>query len=411
MRDIVIIHKTNISNGMEKKYLIVNRGSASEKYAIYTKEKCLGFLHMEKLEIGDGYLGTLYIDGIKEEKSITKKEFQNSLNYALNIFINSQIISSKADISGIGIRIVAPGKHFQDDKVIDKVYEQYLKKILHDAPLHILPTFKMIQGLKKMFKGVPIVGVSDSDIHDTIPDKAKYYPLPFAFAEKHEIQKYGYHSISIESILHRLKAEEGRIPGKLIICHIGSGVSITAVKDGKSIENSMGYTPLEGLMMATRAGDIDPGVITLISDSFGFFKGNKLKEYLNKKCGLFGVSEKSSDIRDLIKLEKEGNVQAKLALDMYVYRIQKYIGSYYVALGGLDTIIFTATVGERSFVMRERICNDLEVLGVKINKIRNNQSEGINAEIESVDSKVKILVRKTDEVEQIARDTVRVLGL
>jgi acetate kinase len=402
---------------MEKKYLIVNRGSASEKYAVYTKEKRLAFLHIEKAENDKcDYVSTLFLDGNKkEEKCVTKKEFNDSLDYAMETFFNNQIIAgknvkeAKKEIVGIGIRIVAPGKHFQDDKIIDAVYEAEIKKVLHDAPLHIMPTFEMIQILKKAFKNIPIVGISDSDFHDTIPDKAKYYGLPWADTEKHNIQKYGYHGISVESILNKIKTE-GPIPEKLIICHIGSGVSLTAVNNGKSIENSMGFTPLEGVMMATRAGDIDPGVIALIADNFGFFRGNKLKQYLNKKCGLLGVSGKSSDVRDLIKLEKGGDAQAKLALDMYAYKIQKCIGAYFVALGGLDSIIFTATVGERSFIMRERICSGLNALGIKINTEVNNQSEGVDADISAVDSQIKVLVRKTDEMGQIARDTINTLN-
>jgi len=393
---------------MVKKYLVVNRGSASEKYAIYTKEKCLGFLHLEELETGGEYLSTLYLGEQKEIKSVTKKEFENSLNYGLSIFIEKGIITNKEEIAGIGIRIVAPGKHFQDDKIIDSIYEKEIKKVLHDAPLHILPTFEMISLLRKTLKKIPIVGISDSDFHDTIPDYAKYYGLPLEDSKKYQIQKYGYHGISIESILSKLKSE-GVIPAKLIICHIGSGVSVTAIKDGKCIENSMGFTPLEGVMMATRAGDIDPGVIAMISENLGL-KGKKLKDYLNKKCGLLGVSGKSSDVRELLKLENS-DAQAKLALDMYVYRLQKCIGSYFVALGGLEEIIFTATVGERSFIIRERVCRGLEVLGVKIDSTKNNQSVGVNADISAVDSKVKILVRKTDEMGQIARDTINILGL
>jgi len=303
---------------------------------------------------------------------------------------------------------VAPGRHFQDDKIIDKIYEKEMKKVIHNAPLHLLPTYEMFLNLKKVLKNVPVVGVSDSDFHDTLPAKAKYYALSFDDTKKYQIERYGYHGISIESILHKLKGELGKLPERLIICHIGSGVSITAVKTGKSIENSMGFTPLEGVMMATRAGDIDPGTIAFLSESLGL-KGKKLRDYLNKKCGLLGVSGQSSDVRDLLRLEKEGDTQSKLALDIYVYHLQKCIGSYYVALNGLDAIIFTATVGERSFVIRERICDGLAVLGIKINKEKNNQSVGIDADISNFDSKVKVLIRKTDEMGQIARDTINVL--
>lgn len=393
---------------MANKYLIVNRGSASEKYAIYTAEKCLGFWHLEKSETGTDYVGTLYIGEQKEVKTLTKKEFENSLKYALAGFIAKGILADQKEVIGIGIRIVAPGKHFQDDKIIDKAYEKEIKKVVHDAPLHLLPTYEMIETLKKTFKNIPLVGVSDSDFHDTIPDKAKYYGLPFADSQKLDIQKYGYHGISIESVLNKLQTEIGSLPSRLIICHIGSGVSVTAVRDGKSVENSMGFTPLEGVMMATRAGDIDPGVLAFLTDNLGL-KGKKLKEYLNKKCGLLGVSGKSSDVRDLIRLEKEGDSQARLALDMYAYHLQKYIGSYFVVLGGLDILIFTATVGERSFIMREKICQGLESLGVKLDKIKNDNSESVDVDISAVDSKVKVLVRKTDEMGQIAKDTVQIL--
>ncbi|MGB8815749.1 MAG: acetate/propionate family kinase [Minisyncoccia bacterium] len=392
-----------------KKYLIVNRGSASEKYAIYTKEKSLAFLHLEKPERGCNYVRTLYIDNKKDTKCITEKEFEDSLNYALSLFKTVGIISGREEISGIGIRIVAPGEYFQDDKIIDKKYIKEIKNILDDAPLHLLPTYDEILRLNKIFKNVPIVGVSDSDFHNTLPDRASYYGLPFEDTQKYHIKKYGYHGISIESILNKLKTENRTIPSKLIVCHIGSGVSVTAIKNGRSIENSMGFTPLEGVMMATRGGDIDPGTVAFVSDKLGI-KGKKLKDYLNKKCGLLGVSGKSSDVRDLIRLEKESDLRAKLALDMYVYRLQKCIGSYFVALGGLDAIVFTATVGERSFVMREKICRDLEILGIKINIEINNKSEGVDVDISAIDSKVSVLVLKTDEMEQITRDTIRVLG-
>jgi acetate kinase len=394
---------------MEKKYLIVNSGSASEKYAIYAKEKCLAFLHLEKPETGCDYISTLYIDGKKEEKCITEKEFKDSLNYGISIFKTIGVISSKEEIVGIGIRIVAPGKYFQGDKIIDKSYEKEIKNILQDTPLHILPTYEKILLLRKILKNIPIVGVSDSDFHSTISEKVSNYGLPSQDSEKYNIKKYGYHGISIESILNKLRLGKNSIPPKLIVCHIGSGVSITAIKDGKSIDTSMGFTPLEGVIMATRAGDIDPGIIAFISEKLGL-KGKKLKDYLNKKCGLLGISEKSSDVRDLLKMEKEGDVKSRLALDMYVYRLQKYIGSYFVALGGLDTIIFTATVGERSFIMRERICRGLEVLGIKIDIEKNNKSEGIDADITATDSKVSVLVLKTNEMDQIAKDAISILG-
>jgi len=394
---------------MENKYLIVNRGSASEKYAVYTKEKCLAFLHLEKTDQCNDFVSTLYINNNKVEECITKKEFNNSLNYALGLFIKNGVLVDKKEIIGIGIRIVAPGEYFQKDKIIDKIYEKEIKKVIQDAPLHILPTYEAIRDLRKMFKSVSIIGVSDSSFHITSPAKAKYYAIPFSDSEENRIQRFGYHGISVKSVINSLQVSQDRLPERIIVCHIGGGVSLTAIKDGQSVENSMGFTPLEGAMMATRGGDIDPGAIAFLSDNLGL-RGQKLVNYLNKNCGLLGVSGKSSDIRDLIKLESEGEARAKLALEMFVYRIQKYIGAYFVVLGGLDTIIFTATVGERSFIIRERICNGLESLGVKIDKTVNNQSEGVEADISAPDSLIKVLVRITSEMDQIAREAIALLG-
>lgn len=391
------------------KYLVVNKGSASEKYAIYDGENRLAFLHLETSDGGCNFVGNLFVGEIKEEKCITKKEFKNSLNYAVDLFISKNIIKDKKEISGIGIRIVAPGDFFYDDKKIDKEYEKEIKKAIKEAPLHLAPAYDEILKLKKVFKSVPIVGVSDSDFHDTMPDKAKLYPISKEDTQKFNLKRHGYHGTSIESILEKIKKEKGGLPSKMIVCHIGGGVSVTAIKDGKSIDTSMGFTPLEGVMMATRGGDIDPGAIAKLSEKF-VFRPNAFKQYLNKNCGLLGVSGKSSDVRDLIKLEKDGDKDAKLALDMYAYKIQKYIGGYFVALGGLDALVFSATVGERSFVMREKICSELGVLGVKINIETNNKSDSVDVDISAVDSKVKVWVVKTDEMNQIAKDTIRILS-
>lgn len=393
---------------MDKKYLIINRGSASEKYAVYSAGQPEAFLHLERSTDEKDYVSTFVYGDKKEVLNITKKDFENSLLYCLQTFKATGIIKTNLDISAVGIRVVAPGTALQADQIITSQYEKNLKKVLPDAPLHLLPTYEMILQLRKLFRNTPIVGISDSDFHQTIPAQAYTYPLPAKDAEKLQLRKYGYHGISVESVLYKLQMGGKPLPGRVIVCHIGSGVSVTAVKDGKSIENSMGYTPLEGAMMATRGGDLDPGVVAIISYELGL-RGTKLKNYLNKKCGLLGVSGHSSDVRDLIQLEQSGNAPAKLALDMYAYKLQKIIGSYYTVLGGLDQLVFTATVGERSFIMRERICAGLTVLGVKINTEINNQTEGVDADISAVDSTVKVSVLKTDEMGQMARDTVKVL--
>jgi acetate kinase len=277
------------------------------------------------------------------------------------------------------------------------------------APLHISMTIDEVKKIKKVFGDITIVGISDSAFHEPMSKSVERYALPKEITEKYEIQRYGYHGTSVKSILYKLGETLGPLPRKIIICHLGSGVSVNAIKDCRSFETSMGFTPLEGAIMATRAGDLDPGVVSYLSENLGL-RGEKLREFLNNKCGLLGISGKSSSIKDLVNLESKGDKDAKLALEMYVHRIKKYIGSYFAVMGGADMLVFSATVGERSTVIRERICEGLDVLGIKIDKEKNNKSIGINVDISGTGSRVKVMIIKTDEMSQMARDTRSVLG-
>lgn len=393
---------------MSKKYLIVNTGSASKKYAIYDENGEVAFIHLETEE--SGYISTVRFSGNFEKVQITKDNFDKSLVYLLGVLKSKNIIADKKELSGIGIRVVAPGMFFQKNGIIDKEYLKKLEDAKKKAPLHLEMIFTEIQNLKKFFGNeIKIVGASDSEFHSTMLEKAKHYAIDSRDAEKHEIYRYGYHGISAASIVNKLK-KSNNLPSKIIICHIGGGVSVMAVKDGKSIDTSMGFTPLEGMIMANRVGDIDSGAVVYLSEVLKL-NGIKLLQYLNKKCGLFGLSNSlSGDVRDLFKAEEENkNTLATRALDIYAYKIQKQIGSYFVALGGLDMLVFSGTVGERSFRMRKRICKGLESLGIILDQDINDCTDGKDCIMSTGDSKVRIEVVKTDEMTQIAEETREII--
>jgi acetate kinase len=271
--------------------------------------------------------------------------------------------------------------------------------------------FTELKNLKSFFGGkIRIVGISDSEFHADMPEKAKNYAIYSEDAAKYEIYRYGYHGISARSIINKLQ-KKNNLPDKIVICHIGGGVSIMAVKGGKSIDTSMGFTPLEGMVMANRVGDIDSGAVVYLSEVLKI-KGLKLRQYLMKKCGLFGLSGGlSNDVRDLFKAEEINNDKnAKKALDTYVYKIQKQIGASFVALGGLDMLVFSGTVGERSFRMRKRICHGLSALGIVIDDQINECMDGVDCVLNKTESKVRIEVVNTDEMNEIAIETQKMLS-
>jgi acetate kinase len=255
----------------------------------------------------------------------------------------------------------------------------------------------------------PIVGVSDSAFHASLPDEYKFYGIPIKDSRALGLYRCGYHGISVQSVVSQTEKIIGYLPEKVIVCHLGGGASITAVRKGQSLNTTMGFTPLEGLVMATRVGDIDPGAVLYLMEKLGKDK-KALGAYFNNDCGLLGLSGKSDDIRKLLVLEQAGNYDAQLALKIYVNKIKQYIGQMAAVLGGLDLLILAGTVGERSFIIRERICAGLEFLGLQLDKKLNNQSEGIEVSLEVVNSPVKILVVKTDEMAEIAKAAYKLVG-
>ena len=367
---------------MEKKYLIVNIGSVSKKYALFEGSVEKESAHFEKDEM----------DLIDFENACEK--FLESVD--------------KEDIAGIGLRIVASGSYFRENRLIDNVYLENLEEAKEKAPLHLEPLIKEIQKLTEMLPGTPMAGISDSAFHADLPKHSSLYSIPQEDAREADVYRFGYHGISIQSILREIQENEGSVPARIIVAHLGGGASITAIKDDKSFDTSMGTTPLEGLPMATRVGNIGAGALIQLAKSKKMDL-EELNEYLNTKCGLLGLSDKTGHIKELLDLEENGDKDATLALDIFVHNIKKYIGAYTAVLGGLDMIVLSGTISERSSTMREKILGGLEYLGIEIDKEKNNDLINDEGYIEAENSKVKIKVAKTNEIEEIALKTEELL--
>lgn len=384
------------------KILSVNPGSASRKFAIYDGDKRLFLVHIET-EKGK-YILNLEVNDGKETQEISETDYKNDVEFVLNMAKVRGVISGKSDISGIGVRIVAPGEYFYSHNPIDAEFEQKLAEAEEEAPLHIRPIREELQKLDSAMPGVKKIAVSDSAFHAPLPAHARLYAIPKAAAQKYNIYRFGYHGISVQSVVKKIPALTGSIPERVIICHLGSGSSITAVKGGKSVDTSMGFTPLEGLPMGTRVGDIDAGALIYLGQKLSLDYA-QLEKYLNKQSGFLGISGKTADVRELLELEKSGDPDAALALKIFVYKIQKYIGAYAAAMGGVDLVVFTATIGERSVIMRERIASGLEFMGVALDSLKNTTPAG-DAFVGN-----KLAVIATDELGEIARETAVALGI
>jgi acetate kinase len=394
---------------MDKKYLIVNTGSASKKYALYSGlpgqgETEVFRAHFEK---EDGNFVVTVKTETEEKMNVTDKDYQSSVEYVLNLLKTKKLIEEARNIDMVGLRVVAPGMYFLENKIIDEEYSNNLQKAKEEAPLHIAPVISELEQLQNDLPCTPVFGVSDSAFHKTMPERSKRYTLPEDVASKFGIYRYGYHGISMRSVLSKVKDMAGELPARIIICHLGGGSTVSAIENGMSIDTSMGFTPLEGLPMATRIGNIDAGAVIYLAQKMGKSL-EELETYFNSNCGLLGLSGKSSDVRELIELEKNGDAGAKFALESFAYHIKKYIGAYMAALGGLDMLVFAGTIGERSFIMRNRICNGLQNLGIVLDADTNNANVSQDGFINSENSAVKIAVVTTDEMKEIAKETINI---
>lgn len=353
---------------MEPLILAANPGSASRKYALFKKGRLVASIIFEHK---NGYItgsistkkNTINLDGQVDHLSQAPEKI-------VSILKKARIIRRQKDIARVGLRVVAPSGYFLDDHLLDDETLAKLDYLEPLVPLHIKATLQEAKNLKRHLLDVPIILVSDSAFHITKPDYAWNYAIPLEDADRLEIKRFGYHGISVSSVVDKLKIKN-KLPTKLIVCHLGSGASITAVKDGKSLDNSMGYSPLEGLVMATRSGSIDAVAALTLKRALSL-NYDQFENYLNSSCGLKGISGSSADIRELLVSENNGDYRAGLALRMYVYHIQQAIGQMATTLNGVDGLVFTGTVGARSAVMRERILTGLDYLGLELEKPKND---------------------------------------
>lgn len=375
--------------------LVVNTGSTSKKYALYSAKTLRVFAHFEAVDTKYAY--TLTRDGQTKAESISKETYDGALTTFL-----AELAAQGLAPSVVGVRIVAPGTFFTKHRHIDATYIQHLEAIQPYAPLHITPALAEIQNIRRVLPRIKMIGASDSAFHCTIPDAHKRYSIPKEDAESLDIYRFGYHGLSVASVMRRLPDVllDAESP-KTIVCHVGGGVSVTALKNGQSIDTSMGFSPVSGLHMGTRTGDIDPGALMYVAERKNF-NLDQLRAYINTEGGLRGVYG-ASDMREVLKGYEANEPDARLAIEMFSSRIKKHIGAGIALLGGLDTLVLTATAVERNSQLRSLLLEDLEHFGIALDEEKNTQkNEGENRAIQKEGGKVTIAVVHTDEMEEIA---------
>lgn len=368
---------------------------------------------VEKVGLKGSFLKFPLPDGDKVVLEGEILEHKSGIEYILGVLTSEKYgcIRSLDEIDAVGHRVVHGGEEFNKSVLItDEVLEKVVECI-EIAPLHNPPNLAGINAVKDLMGDVPQVAVFDTAFHQTMPPKAYMYGLPYSLYEKYAIRRYGFHGTSHRYVTHRV-CEFLNVPyesQKIISAHIGNGGSLAAVKEGKSIDTSMGMTPVEGLLMGTRVGDVDAGVLSFMMEKENVGP-QTMSTIVNKFSGLQGVSGVSSDMRELHAAIDEGNQRADLAYDMFTYRIKKYVGAYAAALDGFDILVFTGGIGENDFRVREAVCDGLQFMGIKIDKQRNEDVRGDEGIISADDSKIKIVVVPTDEEFMIASDTMQIVG-
>lgn len=390
------------------KILVINAGSSSLKYQLIdmTDESVVLKGVCERISFSGSTLTQKTFD--KRETFIqsdmpTHKE-------ALELVIKAMLDPEKgalkdiSEIGAVGHRVLHSGEDFKKSVVIDDEVIKICEKNAELGPLHMPGEIACIKSCREVMPNVPMVAVFDTTFHSTMPAKAYMYGIPYEVYDKYKIRKYGFHGTSHKFVSEETAKLLGDKNAKIIVCHLGNGSSVSAVKDGKCQDTSMGFTPLEGLVMGTRSGDIDPAAVEFMRVKLGL-SPEEVVNYLNKKCGMLGISGFSSDMRDNTEAMLNGNERAKLAIEMVAYRVKKYVGSYIAVLGGVDAIVFTGGIGEHSFRVREMVMAGMEYCGAKLDKKKNEEYGSDVGYINTEDSKVKIIVLPTNEELSIARET------
>lgn len=392
------------------KILVLNCGSSSVKYKLINTDTDVTMAEggVEKIGLPDGFLKFKRPDGSKQIKELGLIDHKQGVEAILDILTDPKegCIKSFNEIDAVGHRVVHGGEKFNQSVLITDEVIQQVKDCYDLAPLHNPANITGIEAITALMPGVPQVGVFDTAFHQTMPAKSYMYALPYKFYTEDGVRRYGFHGTSHRYVSQRAYEFLGLDPenSKIVTCHIGNGGSITAVLNGKSVDTSMGLTPTEGLMMGTRVGDVDPGVITYLMNKHGYTSAD-IQRIINKESGVAGVTEISNDMREIEAADNAGNERAHMALEMYEQRIIKYIGAYAAEMGGIDAIIFTGGVGENQTGVRKNVCAPLAFMGVKLNNELNAVTRGTETVISADDSKVKVAVIPTDEELMIARDT------
>ena len=395
------------------KILVVNCGSSSLKYQLIDMEteNVMAKGYLEKIGLPDSFL-THTVNGEKHkiEKVISNHEEGMELVLSQLLDENYGVISDLKEIDAVGHRVVHGGEKFSGSVLITDEVVETIKECIPLAPLHNPAGITGIEACKKALPGVPMVGVFDTAFHQTLPKQAYMYAIPYEYYDKYKVRKYGFHGTSHKFVSKRV-AEVMNKPIedlKIVTCHLGQGASLCAVDGGKSIDTTMGLTPLAGVPMGTRSGDIDPSIVTFLMKNENL-SCDEMDKVLNKKSGKLGLSGVSSDDRDIESAAKDGNERAQLAIDNFVYQVVGYIGKFVAQMKGVDVITFAGGIGENGIDTRKEICNYLEFLGVKIDEDKNN-CRGKEVEISTPDSKVKVFVIPTNEELMIARDTKEIVS-
>jgi len=396
------------------KILVLNCGSSSVKYKLLDMDtnEVLGAGGVEKIGMKGSFLKHVRRDGKKVVLKGEILEHQLAVEYILGVLTSEKhgAIKSLEEINAVGHRVVHGGEKFNSSVLITDEVIQKIVECIDIAPLHNPPNLAGIQAINELLPLVPQVAVFDTAFHQTMPEYAYMYGIPYSLYKKYGIRRYGFHGTSHRYVSKRACEFLGLDYSKtrMITAHIGNGASITAIENGKSVDTSMGFTPIEGLMMGTRSGDVDLGVVTFLMEK-EMIGSASVSTLFNKHSGVLGISGISSDMRDIENAIEDGNERAKLAMEMYEYRIKKYVGSYAAALGGVDVIVFTGGVGENQTQTREYVCEGLGFMGVKIDNELKAKSRGKEVLLSTPESTVKVVVIPTDEEFMIASDTLEIV--
>lgn len=396
------------------KILVLNCGSSSVKYKLFDMDshEVMAQGGVEKLGLPGSFLKFTLPDGEKVVLEKDLPEHTAAIEFILSILTGKEYgcIQSLEEIDAVGHRVVHGAEQFSSSVEITSEVIGKMVECIELAPLHNPPNLKGIRAMSSLIPGIRQVGVFDTAFHQTMPNYAYMYGLPYSLYKKYGVRRYGFHGTSHRYVSARACDVLG-VPyekQRIITAHIGNGASITAIKDGKSVDTSMGLTPVEGLLMGTRCGDIDAGALTYLMDKEGL-DAKGLSDLINKRSGVWGLSGISSDMREIEAAVAEGDKRATLALTVYNYRIKKYIGAYVAVLGGLDILVFTGGVGENQWATRQAVCADMEYMGIKLDQQKNDGMRGEEMVISTPDSKVTVIVVPTDEEFMIAKDTKMVL--